>query len=142
MYKRQIIEYRFLGKITIGLDIEPSILDRPMMKMLLQPLVENAVFHGLEQQAEDGLVSIHAFSGKGGMLCFHISDDGCGMSQERLQRLREEMQKEENSEGIGIANIYRRLSLFYGENFSFSIESSPDAGTCISISIPETEANL
>ncbi len=137
----KIIEYRFLGKITIGLDIEPSILDRPMMKMLLQPLVENAVFHGLEQQAEDGLVSIHAFSGKGGMLCFHISDDGCGMSQERLQRLREEMQKEENSEGIGIANIYRRLSLFYGKNFSFSIESSPGAGTCISISIPETEAN-
>ena len=137
----KIIEYRFLGKITIGLDIEPSILDRPMMKMLLQPLVENAVFHGLEQQAEDGLVNIHAFSGKGGILCFHISDDGCGISPERLQRLREEMQKEENSEGIGIANIYRRLSLFYGKNFSFSIESSPGAGTCISISIPETEAN-
>ena len=92
------------------------------IKFMLQPLVENAVFHGLEQQAEDGLVNIHAFSGKGGILCFHISDDGCGISPERLQRLREEMQKEENSEGIGIANIYRRLSLFYGKNFSFSID--------------------
>ncbi len=132
----KIIEYRFMGKITIDMDMEAGIGEKPMMKMLLQPLVENAVFHGLEQQEEEGLVDIHIGSQEGGRLCFTVSDDGCGMPQEQLEALQRDMERQSGSEGIGIGNIYQRLRLFYGDSFSFALESSLGNGTCVTVSIP------
>ncbi len=134
----KIIAYRFMGKISIDISMDPDAAGKEMVKMLLQPLVENAVFHGLEQKAEDGLVDIRIESGKGGKICFAVSDDGCGMSQERLKTLREEIQEPGHSNRIGLANIYQRLRLFYGDSFSFQIESSLGDGTYVAISIPDT----
>ena len=133
----KIIAYRFMGKISIDVSLDPVVKKKRMMKLLLQPLVENAVFHGLEQKVEEGLVDITIRHQGEENICFTIEDDGCGMSQEELQKLIVEMQVQENRERIGIANIYHRLKLLYEDNFSFNIESEIGAGTCFTILIPD-----
>lgn len=133
----KIISYRFMGKISIDVSLDPTIRKKPMMKLLLQPLVENAVFHGLEQKVEEGLVDITIVSKDESHICFTIEDDGCGMSQEELQKLFDEMKSQENKDRIGISNIYHRLNLLYEDNFSFSIESEIGVGTCFTIIIPD-----
>lgn len=133
----KIIAYRFMGKISIDVSLDPVVKKKRMMKLLLQPLVENAVFHGLEQKVEEGLVDITIRHQGEEKICFTIEDDGCGMSQEELQKLIVEMQVQENRERIGIANIYHRLKLLYEDNFSFNIESEIGAGTCFTILIPD-----
>lgn len=133
----KIIAYRFMGKISVDVSLDPTIRKKPMMKLLLQPLVENAVFHGLEQKVEEGFVDITIIPKDGDKICFIIEDDGCGMSQEELQKLTDEMQSQENKDRIGIANICRRLKLLYENNFSFTVESEIGVGTCFTIIIPD-----
>lgn len=133
----KIIAYRFMGKISVDISLDPAVRKKPMMKLLLQPLVENAVFHGLEQKVEEGLVDITIISKDESRICFTIEDDGCGMSQQELQKLLDEMQSQENKNRIGISNIYHRLTLLYEDNFSFAIESEIGVGTCFTIIIPD-----
>ncbi len=133
----KIIVYRFMGKISVDISVDPMVRKKPIMKLLLQPLVENAVFHGLEQKVEEGFVDITIIPKDGDKICFTIEDDGCGMSQEELQKLTAEMQSQENKDRIGIANIYHRLKLLYESNFSFTVESEIGVGTCFTILIPD-----
>ena len=104
--------------------------------VLLQPLVENAVFHGLEQKIENGTVWVHVFSPDHATLCFVVEDDGCGIEPERLKQILASLEIEKNTTKIGVFNIYQRLKLYYDDKFSFDIKSSLKKGTCITISIP------
>lgn len=132
-----IIEYRFMGKIDVDIEAEEAVKSKKVPKLLLQPLVENAVFHGLEQKIEDGevCVSIRMF-GEHYML-FEVRDNGCGIQPEKLEQIRENLEASVNHKGIGIANIYQRLRLFYGEDMKFTINSIPGQETSITIIIPD-----
>lgn len=132
----KIINYRFMGKIRIEIDAENAILNCKVFKLLLQPLVENAVFHGLEQKIENGTVWVHVFSPDHATLCFVVEDDGCGIEPERLKQILASLEIEKNTTKIGVFNIYQRLKLYYDDKFSFDIKSSLKKGTCITISIP------
>lgn len=138
-----IIEYRFMGKIEIALDADEEILDWEIPKMLVQPLVENAVRHGVEPKVEKGKATVKIERISEDRMRIIISDDGCGMSPEILadqrQKLKQEMTLEESGIetcGIGILNVYRRMRLFYGENAVFLIDSGPGEGTCITMEMP------
>ena len=132
----KIINYRFMGKIRIEIDAENAILNCKVFKLLLQPLVENAVFHGLEQKIENGTVWVRVFSPDHATLCFVVEDDGCGIEPERLKQILASLEIEKNTTKIGVFNIYQRLKLYYDDKFSFDIKSSLKKGTCITISIP------
>ena len=132
----KIINYRFMGKIRIEIDAENAILNCKVFKLLLQPLVENAVFHGLEQKIENGTVWVHVFSPDHATLCFVVEDDGCGIEPERLKQILASLEIEKNTTKIGVFNIYQRLKLYYDDKFSFDIKSNLKKGTCITISIP------
>lgn len=132
----KIINYRFMGKIRIEIDAENAILNCKVFKLLLQPLVENSVFHGLEQKIENGTVWVHVFSPDHATLCFVVEDDGCGIEPERLKQILASLEIEKNTTKIGVFNIYQRLKLYYDDKFSFDIKSSLKKGTCITISIP------
>lgn len=132
-----IIDYRFMGKIAIDVEMEKGIAEKKMIKLMLQPLVENAVFHGLEQKMGGGQVDVAIKMYDENHMIFVIEDDGCGMDAESLEHLKATMGSHEDSNGVGIANIYQRLCLFYGENMKFSIESKPEEGTRIIIIIPD-----
>ena len=134
----KIIEYRFMGKISVDIELEESIGQAKVIKLLLQPLVENAVFHGLEQKVDEGLVDICARKDGPGHIRFTIEDNGCGIPARKLDSLLSGIKSGEGQSGIGIANIYQRLNLFYGEQFNFDIESTPDVGTRVIIVVPWT----
>lgn len=139
-----IISYRFSGRIRIHFDIPDELLHCQVIKLLLQPLVENAVLHGLETKMGDGNITVSARR-KGVQLCFRVSDDGCGMNEKKRAALNEQLNsvwqvREESyptQDGIGLMNIAHRLFLHYGKKYTLHVLSGVNQGTVIEIRIPE-----
>jgi two-component system sensor histidine kinase YesM len=159
-----IIEHRFRGRIHVLTETDEEARQKPVIKLLLQPLIENAVFHGLEQKIEGGSVKASVRMEGKGYLRFVIEDDGCGIEKEKLSALRTqigsmreaciqkkcqenhhqgkgdgnpEAERSSRQRGIGMANICQRLRLFYGEKAFFQIESEEGRGTRITMMIPD-----
>ena len=144
----KIIFYRFGGRIQVGIEVEEEAKKRNMLKLIIQPVVENSIFHGLEQKLDNGLVTVHARVDENDMLEVEVKDDGCGMEQEQVDQLlyqikRQSLHRSSQKDSIGLANICHRLGLFYGDKAGFTIESSPGKGTRVIIKIPrETEERM
>ena len=140
----KIIEFRFMKRIQVQIETDDDVLSERMLKMLLQPIVENAVFHGLEKKIGQGMVLVEAKRSGANQVKFVISDNGYGMEEGQFKSLlclldRDKVQnsaENDSSQGIGIANIYRRIKLFYGDGAAMSIQSKLHAGTTVSITIP------
>ncbi|MCR5735600.1 MAG: sensor histidine kinase [Lachnospiraceae bacterium] len=133
-----IIDYRFMGKISITTEVEDHVLKKPMIRFFLQPLVENAVFHGLESKMDDGSVDVRIDSNDDDETVeITIKDDGCGMDEETLENLRDQLKDPKENNGIGLSNIVQRLRLFYGDDYTFSIESRVNEGTVIHVTVPD-----
>lgn len=134
---------RFEGKIDYRLEIEDELYNFPMLKMTLQPLVENAVFHGIERKRGKGTIHIKAWK-EGEWTYIQVKDDGVGISEKRLEQilasLRQPLYQEEYklsaaSGGIGVQNVYARYTIRYGEQFQFSIESRKGIGTEVTLKL-------
>lgn len=110
-------------------------------KMVLQPLIENAITHGLEDRARGGLLKIGGSFDSDGMTLLWVEDNGTGMNEEQLSRLRSVIAKEETfrSESIGFENVVYRVKLLYGKRCRITVESAPSRGTRIELRIPWTE---
>ncbi len=133
----RIIDYRFNGKIKIEIEMEDAIAARPMIKLILQPIIENAVFHGLEQQVGGGRVKASICKADEGRLHLEVTDNGCGMPAETLETLRRSLTGEQKEDSIGLPNICHRLRLFYGDEMRFSIDSRENEGTRVVIDIAD-----
>lgn len=134
---------RFEDKITYIQEVEDDLLDYPLLKMTLQPLVENAVFHGVEPKIGKSTIRLIAHK-EGESLLITVSDDGVGIPAERLKALRNELRKQRLSEdmpvsaaggGIGIRNVYARYAIRLGKQFECEIESEVGKGTRVTLSI-------
>lgn len=137
----KIIHYRFGGRIRVDVRMDKEAEDMELIKLILQPIVENSIFHGLEQKLEDGLVTVKAECFREKWLRFTVEDDGCGMEQEAVDRLmyqmkRQSLHRSSSKDSIGLANIYQRLQLFYGACAEFRMNSTPGKGTVVEIIIP------
>lgn len=131
-----IINYRFSGKISIVTDISEEVLDKPAIRFLLQPLVENSVFHGLEESLEPGSV-ITRVSMKDGRIEIEVEDNGVGMDEDTLEAVREMIAEPGESASIGLSNIVQRLRLFYDDDYTITVDSTEGEGTRIVISLPD-----
>ncbi|MCS7025887.1 MAG: histidine kinase [Bryobacteraceae bacterium] len=120
---------RFGDKLKIEKKIDPSTLDCAVPSMLLQPLVENSIKHGLSSKVEGGRIWIESALANG-MLLIAVEDDGVGIAEDRLATLFEQ--------GIGISNVNERLKVLYGNEFRFSVMSKVGEGTRTEIEIPAT----
>jgi two-component system, LytTR family, sensor kinase len=118
-------------KMQIFKDIDGATLDVFVPSMLLQPIIENAIKHGLAPRLEGGQIHLRTRH-RDGRLTIEISDNGMGMSPERLSEV--------YGGGIGISNVHERLRLLYGDQFDMDIRSQPGEGTQIRIEIPEVAA--
>lgn len=132
----RIIEYRFMGKIMINVDADEEALDKPMIRFFLQPLVENSVFHGLESKMDAGFVNV-TIKDVDGRLKMAVEDNGLGMDEETLKKLKEDIKDPHENTGIGLSNIVQRLKLFYGDDYTIKVRSQVDKGTVIWISVPD-----
>jgi two-component system, sensor histidine kinase YesM len=136
--------FRFEDKIRMEIDVPEELMAYPVLKMTLQPLVENAVFHGLEKKRGSGIICIRAALSEEGLL-LTISDDGVGIDPKRLAAVREAWRLPHYLEeyapmtpagnGIGVHNVYSRYAIRYGDKASFCIESEPGEGTVVTLLI-------
>ena len=139
-----IIDYRFMGKFKVAIGAEDTLLQVSLPKMLVQPLVENAVLHGLEPKMEKGEVSVDFAEEPEERMRITVRDDGGGMEKDVLEKLRKRMRSYDEEQayatakhGIGLSNVYRRICLFYGDKADFRIESEVAKGTCITMIVPK-----
>lgn len=115
-------------KLQIRKEIDPETLEVVVPSMILQPLVENAIRHGIGPKIEGGTITLRAWRNNG-RLAVEVIDDGVGIPDERRHEVYDS--------GIGISNVRERLKVIYGQEFSFEIESKPGKGTAIRFEIPE-----
>lgn len=138
----QNIRYRQKFKLTI--DISDILLKMIVPKFILQPLVENSIYHGLEMKKNDRQIFIEGTVGGGGVV-ISVRDNGMGMNEEELNRLRESLGLSDDAPRtkIGLRNINSRLKLYYGQDFGVEINSVQNEGTTISLTfpVPEETAN-
>lgn len=135
----EIQKIRYKNRLQISVDVPAECMGKRTVKLLLQPIVENSIRHGLSDKKEDWLLKIQCrLEGDGQFLCFSIEDNGVGMDPELLAALRQDLKSmviREDSH-IGISNINQRLRLIFGSNFSLNIDSAPNQGTVVTLRHP------
>ncbi len=124
---------RFGDKLRFEKCIEEETLDLLVPSMLLQPLVENSIKHGLASKVEGGTIRIHTRRGDG-RLHLEVEDNGVGIPESRLATLLEQ--------GIGVSNVNERLKVLFGNEYRMWIDSQPGHGTRIQIDLPELQTSL
>lgn len=133
----EIQKIRYDNKFEVVYNIQEETLEAMLPKITLQPIVENAIYHGIKPTNKKCTVTIRSFLLKDRIL-IEINDDGAGMEEEASRSINNELKteyiKEENH--IGIKNVNQRIKLSFGENYGIEIKSKVDIGTSIIISIP------
>jgi LytS/YehU family sensor histidine kinase len=145
---------RFGDRLQVEKEIDPVLLEMEVPQLILQPLVENAVMHGIEPKEEPGLLKLAGWR-EGELVYFSIEDDGVGMTEKRLQEVRRCLSDiDGDCENMGLFNVHKRCRLLYGAGFGLTVKSVPGLGTRVllvlplgakispSLSIPQTERKL
>jgi two-component system sensor histidine kinase YesM len=125
---------RFDDRLRFELSVDNEILAIKVPKFILQPIVENSLVHGIEGKTGPGHIWIRA-GRTGGELEYEIRDDGAGIDEETLEKIRAGG-RGLSEDQIGLLNVRRRLGFYYGSDFSFDIESKPGGGTRVYIRTP------
>lgn len=140
----RIQQLRYGERLRILFEAEPELLSCAVPKLLLQPLIENAIFHGIGDSDRGGTIWIHAVRFEDCLL-LTVRDDGRGMSDAELERLRQSFTVRPHApaarpdgHGVALRNISQRLSLLYGSGGELHIDASPGAGSAFTITIPLT----
>lgn len=136
-----IQEHRLQRKIFFDVQVDPKWLLEDVVKLSLQPLVENAIEHGFPNKEQDEKIILKAYK-DGDRFFIIIEDNGRGMSEERLREVKSHLNNKNDkafysrSMGIGIKNVHRRVQLIFGEEYGLDILSQPGKGTKVRIAIP------
>lgn len=130
----QIQKMRYSDRFDYIIDCDSVIYSYQIPKLVLQPLVENAIYHGIKQSLKKGFISIN-----GGMdgedIILEVHDDGVGMEQEQLKKLRDILSNQEKTDRIGLKNVNYRIKNCYGEGYGISIYSEKEIDTCVQLRI-------
>ncbi len=144
---------RYKEKLNWTIEVEPGLENVVVLKMILQPIVENAIYHGIKERRGPGNIHIRGEK-QNGLLVLSVSDDGIGMKEETLQRLRQKLNEVEQAKntatenrdvsppalmrtsGYGILNVQERIRLTFGKRYGIQIESEYGKGTEVTIRLP------
>ncbi len=130
----EIQQVRYKDILDYEIDIAEGLDGCIIPKMTIQPMVENAIYHGLKPQRGKGMIYVRGTVAYG-RVTLRVEDTGIGMDREKLERLREQIANDDPS-SFGLVAAYKRLGLVYGNDCTFSIDSELNSGTAITISIP------
>ena len=136
-----IQDYRLLGKFTVNIQIEPEIEKYSIPRFILQPVVENAIIHGVEPLDRRGAISIRGYL-QDEKILFVITDNGVGMEKEQVEKTlnnRCNIEKGRFS-GVGIGNVNSRMQLIFGEQYGLTIKSEKNMFTSVVISFPKVQS--
>lgn len=132
-----LLDYRFHDKIKVQIQVSPDIKDYMIIKLILQPLVENCINHGIIGMNHIGYIQIWGYL-QDDIIVFTVTDNGSGMDEETLSLLQGYLNNENQAfTSIGLKNIHRRIQLYYGPEYGLTINSRPGKGTSVTIRIPQ-----
>ena len=130
-----IQKMRYKDKLEFQIEVDSSILYIPLIKLVLQPIIENAIYHGLKYKESKGLLIVKGFM-KDGNAVLQVIDDGVGMDEETLAHIYDKHKVNYHSNGVGVYNVQKRLKLYYGEDYGITYTSELGKGTTATITIP------
>lgn len=135
-----IQQIRYGDKFDFSIEISDSILHYKTLKIILQPIIENSIYHGIKLMPDMGHIRITGciINDK---VCITIADNGVGMPSEKVSNLLLKETKSKSSSGIGVKNVHERIQLYYGSEYGLQIESELDEGTNVKIWLPKTDGD-
>lgn len=128
---------RFNGKIDYNIEIPRELMECIVPKLILQPIVENSIYHGLEKKKGEGMLAISAQAVNSDML-ITVKDNGIGISENDLLELKRSIENDsfEDSKNFALKNINRQIKLKYGQDYGINIDSVEGEGTCVNVKLP------
>ncbi|MCR5770796.1 MAG: sensor histidine kinase [Butyrivibrio sp.] len=134
-----IQKVRFKDSFTISYDIDPEIMDCCIVKLVVQPLLENAIYYGVKGMEDQGNICVRGYK-KDKSVYIEVEDNGYGMSPEQAEGLlTEEGRTRARGSGVGLINVHRRLQLRFGAEYGLLIDTEADEGTKVTIHMPYIE---
>lgn len=129
-----IQQIRYKNQFQYSIEADDTILDCLTVKIILQPFLENALYHGIERMVDEGHIAIKVFD-KQDRILVQIIDDGIGILPETLKEI--EAGKNSGKVGIGIRNVHQRIQIYFGKEYGVEVKSEMDEGTTINIWLPK-----
>ena len=130
----QIQKYRYKNQFTYTFEVDPACLEYYCNKITLQPIIENAINHGLDLMVDEGQITVQVCQ-EGEDILFRVRDNGVGMSREQVDAILHHSPGDRT--GIGIKNVDDRLKIYFGKEYGLWITSELDVGTCVEIRMPK-----
>ena len=133
----QIQEMRYRDILEYDIQLDQVIYKYQILKLTLQPVVENALYHGIKYKRAKGCIHIHGEK-EGDIIRLTVRDDGVGMDEEELEQLCQQIEKpcQETEKGFGLANVNERIHMYFGPEYGMKIQSQKGKGTTVEIVIP------
>ena len=130
----KIQNFRYKNQFTYDFEVDDTCLSYLCNKITLQPIIENAIYHGIDRMVDEGRIEIRIFPDHE-KIVFEVEDNGVGMTEEQCQEI---LQKDSGDKaGIGIKNVNDRIKIYFGEEYGITICSELDEGTCVTITMPK-----
>ncbi len=134
-----IQKVRFKDAFEADFDIDEKILGMCTVKLVVQPILENAIYYGVKDM-EDGLIKVKGYIGDDGDIYIEVRDNGFGMNEKQTELLlTDDTRVRKKGSGVGLINVHRRIQLRFGAQYGLYIESEPDEGTMVRIHMPAVE---
>ncbi|HAA25083.1 MAG TPA: sensor histidine kinase [Ruminiclostridium sp.] len=133
-----IQKFRYGDKIEVNIDIKPGIEKHKIPKLILQPIVENAIVHGIEKMVGSGIINISG-AVSGNNIILKVTDNGLGINEDRIKTILsapEHAGRTNRHTNIGLRNVDRRIKIYYGEEYGVQIQSREGRGTTVTLSFP------
>lgn len=134
----EIQKQRYGDRIVIYYEVDEALLNMRILRLILQPLVENSISHGIAALDRTGYVKVRIYRQKD-LVFFVVIDSGIGLEKEELRRLYTQI-NDEKSKNIGLTNVNRRLILQYGESHALRLQSKKGMGMCVSFTVPAPQS--
>jgi two-component system sensor histidine kinase YesM len=135
-----IQKMRYRDILDFRIEVNEEVAENTILKLILQPLVENALYHGIKNKRQGGTISVRARRNGKDEVLLEVEDNGIGFAPERLAQLRARLEDDSGDigleNGFGIGNVNRRIRLYYGRSYGLSIQSEYTIGTCVTVVIP------
>ena len=135
-----IQQIRFKNRFTARITADETVKGLYTLKLIVQPLLENAIYHGMSEAEDDGEITVHAYR-SGDEVWIDVQDNGLGMRPEVAAGLLDGRCRRPSGKGsgIGVVNVHQRIQLTFGRQYGLTIQSEPDEGTLVRIRIPVLE---
>ncbi len=131
---------RYRDILDFKIEVDENVAENTILKLILQPLVENALYHGIKNKRRKGTINVRARRKGEDEILLEVEDDGIGFTPEKLARLRAELDDDSGDikleSGFGIGNVNKRIRLYYGKPYGLSVQSEYTTGTCVTLVIP------